>query len=265
METKERVRGERRADGKVFWCSVTRQGKHGKYEYELWISEAKFDEMKGKVRERERRRLKERYGETRTAKGVARTLRDRASRRAKRDNAKVTVSQTWIYDRLCPLIESKQVVLARKQKGAAHPLAPSLDKIDPSIRDYSETNTRVVPWCINAAKNSFTDDQVKNIVIPSLLQFYFPDKFTALQGVLAGVVPNPKDSDCDTVAIGGSESESLPSCESNIETPPEPLPPKRRRIVQTTLDTMFNLREKRQVQTTLDMFKLSSPNEMQIE
>lgn len=46
-------------------------------------------------------------------------------------------------------------LLSKNKKYSKNPYSPSLDKIDSKIKEYSESNTRVVLSCVNDALNQY--------------------------------------------------------------------------------------------------------------
>ena len=83
-------------------------------------------------------------------------LRSAKSRCKQRKKGEVTITKSWIHERLskgfCELSGLK-FDLSQTSKGKANPFAPSLDRKDSENPNYSETNTRVVLTAVNTALN----------------------------------------------------------------------------------------------------------------
>ena len=92
------------------------------------------------------------------AHGRAHVLLNNAKRRAKKTGAAVTINHAWIVERIelgrCAL-SGLPFDLTASPAGSAHPYAPSLDRIDNSVRDYTPANTRVVLHSVNTALNQY--------------------------------------------------------------------------------------------------------------
>jgi hypothetical protein len=92
------------------------------------------------------------------AKGRAHVLLNNAKYRARKTGALVTITHAWIVERIergrCALC-GLPFDLSPSPAGSAHPYAPSLDRIDNSVRDYTPENTRVVLHSINTALNQY--------------------------------------------------------------------------------------------------------------
>jgi hypothetical protein len=75
------------------------------------------------------------------------------------------LTQEWILEKIrngiCPVTGITFYIDASPSKhgGAQFPFAPSLDRID-SNKGYTKENTQVVVWIYNAAKSSFTHNDV---------------------------------------------------------------------------------------------------------
>jgi hypothetical protein len=81
-----------------------------------------------------------------------------AKRRSNKSEAKVTIDVNWIEARLklgvCELT-GLQFDLSSTSKFSSNPYAPSLDKIDSKIKDYTPENTRIVLAAVNTALNEY--------------------------------------------------------------------------------------------------------------
>lgn len=65
--------------------------------------------------------------------------------------------------RHCPVTGLAFVLGASREGNRPHPLAPSLDRIDPA-RGYVRGNVRLTSWWANCARNNMTDEQFSIMV-----------------------------------------------------------------------------------------------------
>ena len=140
-------RGDTREDGFVFRGRGSWIRKDG-YFQETWLS-PKAVEKENLIQKYRCRKYKS------TPKGKANCLiRDAKNRGI------VTISTEWLTKKLeIGICELSGLPFDMSGSGVNIPkaYAPSLDKIDASIKEYSETNTRVVLFAINCALGRFGD------------------------------------------------------------------------------------------------------------
>lgn len=95
-----------------------------------------------------------------TPDGRARALLDGARKSARRRGQVVEITREWIAERIGAGVcqaTGHAFDLRRPSRGRSNPMAPSLDRIDPD-QGYTEENTRVVVWALNAMRNEYGDD-----------------------------------------------------------------------------------------------------------
>lgn len=104
-------------------------------------------------------------------KGRATKMWHNASRRSKRNKScesfEITITPEWIAKKLTiGVCECTGIPfdLSPTDKFSTNPYAPSLDRIDPTIKTYSPENTRVVLSCVNIALNEFGEQTVLPIL-----------------------------------------------------------------------------------------------------
>lgn len=72
--------------------------------------------------------------------------------------------EKWSNVTHCPVTGLPFVLTGETINGAPHPLSPSVDRIDPS-EGYTDSNCRVVSCFVNFAKNAWSDEQFKFLVL----------------------------------------------------------------------------------------------------
>lgn len=102
-----------------------------------------------------------------SSKGRATKLWHNAKRRSGDKNSEVTITIEWIVEKLnrgvCEYT-GLPFDLNPDPNFNSNPYAPSLDRIDPKIKDYSPENTRVVLTCVNKALNEYGGEAVLPIL-----------------------------------------------------------------------------------------------------
>lgn len=160
--------GEIRQDGYVFWVYKKKVKKDG-FCTELWRHPDSFKRIKDSVADKK-------WGHRRTARGVARVLKSGAQKRAKADSADISLTVNWIEDCIELLVDQGLCVLPAAGRGHVHPLAPSLDKIDPTNRNYTVDNTQVMPTCVNYAKGNTSTAEFQDVVVPAIVKYLSSDE-----------------------------------------------------------------------------------------
>jgi hypothetical protein len=93
-----------------------------------------------------------------TYRGRATKMWHNAKRRAKANEAQVAIDVNWIEERLmlghCQLT-GLPFDLSPVTEFSSNPYSPSLDKIDPKIKDYTFENTRIVLTAVNKTLNEY--------------------------------------------------------------------------------------------------------------
>lgn len=160
-------RGDVREDGQVFWCYSDKT--HAKARF---VSRETFIKRSERAKQYEQNRNLNTDPVFRIH-AIAKKLRKDAVSRAKDRGGNCTITTEWIEDGIKKLLQRNLCILekSRSKTRTAHALAPSLDRIDTGVADYTEANTRVVPWCLNQAKNVFSEDVFKSVAVPAILQF----------------------------------------------------------------------------------------------
>ena len=87
---------------------------------------------------------------------------NRTKARAERKGLPFDLDINWMHERLqqgCALtrLPFDLTLNLQRGKGSGHPLAPSVDRIEPA-RGYVKDNCRVVFWGLNALKGAGTDE-----------------------------------------------------------------------------------------------------------
>lgn len=102
-----------------------------------------------------------------STKGRATKMWHNAKRRSEKTNANVSVDVLWITNKLnagnCELT-GLPFDLTPSSEFSSNPYAPSLDKINSKIKDYTPENTRVVLAAVNTSLNEYGTE----IMIPIL-------------------------------------------------------------------------------------------------
>lgn len=97
-------------------------------------------------------------------------LVENATKRAKAAKRKCTLSDDWkrwaLAQDYCPLTGLKLDWTAQRSRSAPGPLAPSIDRIDPSL-GYTPDNTRIVCHFANIARSVWTDHEFQLLVLAS--------------------------------------------------------------------------------------------------
>lgn len=95
-----------------------------------------------------------------TIGGRASSLIHKAKVRAAKKGLDFDLDQHWCMDRLerCA-VTGVAFVIVRGE--GLHKHAPSIDRIDPT-KGYLKTNCRLVTWIFNQAKNSYSDDELRD-------------------------------------------------------------------------------------------------------
>lgn len=102
-----------------------------------------------------------------TCKGRARKMWHNAKRRAGLKTSEVSITIEWIEEKLKKgVCEYTGLLfdLNASSEFSSNPYAPSLDKINPKIKDYTPENTRVVLTCVNKALNEYGEDTILPIL-----------------------------------------------------------------------------------------------------
>jgi hypothetical protein len=144
--------------GMVFHSYILRakNPKNTKYYYEHWVTPEKIEEYK-----------KQALDIYATIEGRANNLLRSAKTRAKKDNAEVSIDDSFIIDALkkgtCELT-GIPFDLLRINNNHKNPYGPSLDRKDSKNRNYTKENTRVVLSLVNSTLNEFTEEQALPIL-----------------------------------------------------------------------------------------------------
>lgn len=97
-------------------------------------------------------------------------LLDNARKRSKDAKRKCTLDDDWkrwaLEQDTCPLTGLKLDWAAQRSRAAPGPLAPSIDRIEPS-QGYTPENTRIVSHFANIAKSVWTDTEFRLLVLAS--------------------------------------------------------------------------------------------------
>jgi hypothetical protein len=130
--------------------------KNTKYYYEHWVTPEKIEEYK-----------KQALDIYATIEGRANNLLRSAKTRAKKDNAEVSIDDSFIIDALkkgtCELT-GIPFDLLRINNNHKNPYGPSLDRRDSKNRNYTKENTRVVLSLVNITLNEYTEEQALPIL-----------------------------------------------------------------------------------------------------
>lgn len=89
----------------------------------------------------------------------AMALRNKAKQRAKKLNVPFNLSKEWLVKQLEAGVCSKTGIVLDLSGGKRKPYTPSIDRIN-GIDGYTEQNTQLVCWIYNAAKSTFTHEDV---------------------------------------------------------------------------------------------------------
>ncbi len=138
--------GDIREDGKVFNSYGIEIGKKSGFNRENWVDPEKFKQYKTK---RNKKVLNRANPKIRACQLVC----------AARKRGVVTITNDWVANKIikgyCELTGLPFDL--NKSNPPRNPYAPSLDRIDASIKEYSENNTRVVLSAVNTALNQYGD------------------------------------------------------------------------------------------------------------
>ena len=102
-----------------------------------------------------------------THKGRATKMWHNAKRRAKTTEAEVSITVDWIAERLTTGVcqyTGLPFDLNPVNEFSSNPYSPSLDKINPQIKDYTPENTRVVLTAVNKTLNEYGDQTMLPIL-----------------------------------------------------------------------------------------------------
>lgn len=100
-------------------------------------------------------------------RGRATKMWHNAKRRSKSTGAEVTVSVEWIIDKLSLGVCEHTGLpfdLSPISEFSSNPYSPSLDKINPKIKNYTPENTRVVLTAVNKALNEYGEQTMLPIL-----------------------------------------------------------------------------------------------------
>ena len=150
-------------NGKVFWNYVISKPvkKNGHFAENWCLNLSQFKKQKEfslKVSLKNQKDNKQKYIEYRSeiyssVEGRAKILINSAKKRGT-----VSITKNWVIEKInngfCEL-SGLPFDLSKNKKYFKNPYSPSLDKIDPKIKEYSESNTRVVLSCVNDALNQY--------------------------------------------------------------------------------------------------------------
>jgi hypothetical protein len=109
------------------------------------------------------------YNKTYSAsiRGRAHKMLHNAKRRSKTTEIPVTINLEWIENKLtCGICELTGMPfdLNPSKLFSSNPYAPSLDRINPKLKEYSPTNTRVVLAAVNIALNEYGEEHMLPIL-----------------------------------------------------------------------------------------------------
>jgi len=149
---------------------------HLPFKYGDVFEEKRFERVdsKGKVRFYCPQKLEERnkkiYGGMRTLSGLASRLLIMARSRAKSKGGIVTITKQWVIEG----IQQGYIVNGKKigdfQLGCftkkRSPWSASLDRIDSTNPNYTPENVQIVPWMLNCARSTYSDDDFLHILGP---------------------------------------------------------------------------------------------------
>ncbi len=97
-------------------------------------------------------------------------LIENATKRSKVSRRKCTLDDDWrtwaLEQDYCPLTGLRLDWSAHRSREAPGPLAPSIDRIEPTL-GYTPENTRIVSHFANIAKSVWTDTEFKLLVLAS--------------------------------------------------------------------------------------------------
>jgi hypothetical protein len=102
-----------------------------------------------------------------TFSGRANKMWHNAKRRSKSKNSDVTVTVDWIAKKLEKGIceyTGLPFDLNAANEFSSNPYAPSLDRIDPKVKNYTPENTRVVLTAVNKTLNEYGGQTVLPIL-----------------------------------------------------------------------------------------------------
>lgn len=100
-------------------------------------------------------------------KGRAVKMWHNAARRSKSINAEVTITTEWITEKLIAGVCEHTGLpfdLTPVSEFSSNPYSPSLDKINPKIKDYTPENTRVVLTAVNKTLNEYGEQTMLPIL-----------------------------------------------------------------------------------------------------
>lgn len=100
-------------------------------------------------------------------KGRATKMWHNAKRRSKTTGAKVEITIDWIAAKLEKGVCQHTGLpfdLNPADKFSSNPYSPSLDKINPKIKDYTPENTRVVLTAVNKSLNEYGEETMLPIL-----------------------------------------------------------------------------------------------------
>jgi hypothetical protein len=94
-----------------------------------------------------------------TPEGRATMMVNKARTRATEKGYACTITKEWVADKIRKGVCEKTGIKFVLDGGNKHKHSPSLDQIVPGA-GYTETNTRVVVWIFNQARNAFSDEEL---------------------------------------------------------------------------------------------------------
>ena len=100
-------------------------------------------------------------------KGRATKMWHNAKRRSQNKDCEISITVDWITEKLLKGIceyTGLPFDLNPVHDFSSNPYAPSLDRINPKIKNYSPENTRVVLTCVNKTLNEYGE----NTILPIL-------------------------------------------------------------------------------------------------